>query len=183
MDELFTRLTRNLIDREPDSMGVKFAAVAMIVQDRTLPRVLLIRRAERTGDPWSGQIAFPGGKAQPEDKSAKDTAVRETLEEVGIDLRMAEFLGYGAPARTHTGTMDVVPAVFELKREPEITPNGEVYSFRWVGLKEILSRESRFTYRLERLGDVAQLPAYKVGDYVVWGLTHRILSSILGDDD
>jgi 8-oxo-dGTP pyrophosphatase MutT (NUDIX family) len=136
------------------------------------------------GDPWSGQIAFPGGKMQPEDKTAKDTAIRETLEEIGVDLRRtAEFLGYGAVTRTHTGTMDVVPSVFELRKGVEISPNEEVASYRWVGLHDLLSPAAHSTYRLDFQGGARQLPAYEVGDYLVWGLTHRILSSMLTDSD
>ena len=182
LDEAFVRIRSSLAFDEPLSKGLRLAAVSMIIRDRNLPSVLLIKRAERVEDPWSGQIAFPGCKAQPEDKTARDTAVRETREEVGIDLDSEGwFLGYGAVSTTHTGTMDVVPSVFELQGEVNVTPNGEVSSYRWVGLKDLLSPASRSTYRFERQGEVVQLPAYKVGDYVVWGLTHRIISSMLRD--
>ena len=84
--ETFAKLVKNLAPHEPPQTGLRFASVALIVRDRRLPSVLLIRRAERTGDPWSGQVAFPGGKKQEGDLTARDTAVRETMEEVGIDL-------------------------------------------------------------------------------------------------
>jgi 8-oxo-dGTP pyrophosphatase MutT (NUDIX family) len=180
LDEIFTRVTRSLVAHEPVSKGLRFAAVSMIVRDRRSPSVLLIKRAEREGDPWSGQIAFPGGKMQSGDKTAKDTAIRETLEEVGVDLnRVAEFLGYGTVTTTHTGTMDVVPSVFELKEGAEITPNQEVASFRWVEIDELLSPSARTSYRLNYRGNAVEMPAYVVGDYVVWGLTYRILNSML----
>jgi 8-oxo-dGTP pyrophosphatase MutT (NUDIX family) len=117
-----------------------------------------------------------------EDRTARDTAVRETMEEVGIDLnRSAEFLGYGRVATTHTGAMDVVPSVFVLKEEVEARPNEEVASFRWVDLDSLLAPAARSTHDLNSDGETVGTPAYAVGDYVVWGLTYRILSSMLED--
>jgi len=180
--ETFAKIARNLVPHEPPQKGLRFASVAVIVRDRQVPSVLLIRRAERVGDPWSGQVAFPGGKMQEGDKSAKDTAMRETVEEVGIDLgRYGEFLGYGGVATTHTGTMDVVPSVFELKESVEVKPNEEVASFRWVEFEELLRPSARTTYDAGRGGSTTGMPAYVVGDYVVWGLTYRILSTFLKD--
>ena len=176
------RISRHVVAQEPAPRGLRFAAVSIIISNREEPKVLLIRRAERAGDPWSGQIAFPGGKKQPEDATARDTAIRETDEEVGIDLgRSATFLGYASVTTTHTGTMDVVPSVFVLTREVEVTPNEEVASYLWADLRGILSPGARSTYRFGAGGNGVELPAYAVGDYVVWGLTHRILSSVLAD--
>ena len=178
--ELLARITRDLVAHEPPQKGLRFAAVSVIIRDRQNPSVLLIKRAEMPGDPWSGQIAFPGGKTKSEDRTVKDTAVRETREEVGIDLdRAAEFLGYGGVTTTHTGTMDVVPSVFMLKRGVDVRPNEEVASFRWVDLEDLVAPESQSKYEFARGGDTAQMPAYALGDYVVWGLTYRILSSML----
>ena len=180
--ETFAKVAKKLAPNEPLPKGLRFASVAVIVRDRQFPSVLLIRRAERAGDPWSGQVAFPGGKMQDGDKTARETAMRETMEEVGIDLgRCAEFLGYGGVTTTHTGTMDVVPCVFELKRSVEVKPNGEVASFQWVELDELLTPSARSVYGVDRGGSMVDMPAYVIGDYVVWGLTYRILSTFLED--
>jgi 8-oxo-dGTP pyrophosphatase MutT (NUDIX family) len=180
--ELIARISRNLAHQEPPRKGLRFASVSIIVRDRQFPSVLLIKRAERSGDPWSGQVAFPGGRMEPEDKTARDTAIRETMEEVGIDLNQSgEFLGYGAVATTHTGTMDVVPSVFVLREGVEVRPNGEVATFRWVDLEDLLAPEAKSTYDLNYDGKLVGMPAYVVGDYIVWGLTYRILSTMLED--
>jgi 8-oxo-dGTP pyrophosphatase MutT (NUDIX family) len=180
--EILARVTKKLTAQEPEQKGLRFAAVAIIIRNPQLPSVLLIKRAESAEDPWSGQIAFPGGKMQSEDKTAKDTAVRETLEEVGINLNeSAEFLGYSTATTTHTGTLDVIPTVFMLKREAEVNPNREVASYRWVNLEDFQAPGRQSTYQLRYEGRVVEMPAYLFGDYVVWGLTHRILTSILGD--
>jgi len=180
--ETLAKIVRNLVPSEPPQKGLRFASVSIILRDRQLPEVLLIKRADRKGDPWSGQIAFPGGKMQVGDRTARDTAIRETMEEVGIDLsRAAEFLGYGDVTTTHTGTMDVVPCVFKLKESVEVSPNSEVASFRWVELDELSKPTSRSTFDLARNGRAMAMPAFVVGDYVVWGLTYRILKTILED--
>lgn len=173
-------VSKNLVSLEPSPKGRRLAAVAVIVKDVDSPSVLLIRRADRSGDPWSGQIAFPGGKMQQGDRTARNTAVRETLEEVGFDLaKTSKFLGYGDMTATHTGAMDVVPTVFEMKRRVEVRPNEEVASFRWVGLRELMAPEAKSSYVMKFEGTPVELPALASSDYVVWGLTHRILTSLL----
>jgi 8-oxo-dGTP pyrophosphatase MutT (NUDIX family) len=178
--EIIERVATSLSAQEPISKGLRFAAVSIILRDEETTGVLLIKRADRAGDPWSGQIAFPGGKMQPEDGTARETAVRETMEEVGIDLdKEAQFLGYAETTTTHTGTMDVVPAVFLLKREVEVRPNEEVASYRWADMEDFLGPNGKSTYRFNYDGRTIEMPSYLVGDYVVWGLTQRILSSVL----
>lgn len=180
-DALLAKIRKSLADSEPTKRGLRFASVAMILRNEAKPEVLLIKRAESVGDPWSGQIAFPGGKMQRDERTVKDTAMRETLEEVGIDLnKVADFLGYGTLTTTHTGNMDVVPTVFMLKNEAEARTNEEVASYRWVELEVLLSPKATTSYHLNTPGGALELPAYAVGDYVVWGLTYRILNSLLG---
>jgi 8-oxo-dGTP pyrophosphatase MutT (NUDIX family) len=178
-------LLRNVLSKldsaQPEIESAKLAAVSVIVAGEDRLSTLLIKRAKHQDDPWSGQIAFPGGKLSKDDTSAKETAIREAREEVGVDLvRNAKFAGYHTPFRTHTGEMDVIPAVFLTPRELEVTPNHEVAGFKWVLLEEFLHPRSASTYHLEFRGSFRNLPAFAVGDYVIWGLTHRIISSLLG---
>ncbi|MDA4124402.1 MAG: CoA pyrophosphatase [Thaumarchaeota archaeon] len=180
MADVFSAILKKLDTQEPPSGQMRQAAVSMMLKDMEAPSVLLIKRADREGDPWSGQVAFPGGKAQEGDATLRETAIRETNEEVGIDLgTRAEFLGYFSTFRTHTGTMDVVPAAFLMKDEVEVRTNDEVASYRWVKLERLLSGEAKSAYRLEFGGQVREMPALLVDDYVVWGLTHLIISTLL----
>lgn len=180
--ELLTSVTARLRAGEPQARDTMLASVAVILEKPESPKILLIKRAEISGDPWSGQVAFPGGKSQYGDQAARDTAIREAREEVGIDLHVdGEFLGYFESFRTHTGTMEVIPSVFLLKNPVALEANAEVSSYRWVELLSLLSPESKSVHELRFSGKTLSMPAYRVGDYVVWGLTHRILSSLLGD--
>src|SRR5256714_4453421 len=94
------KLRSSLGERRPleadDEAGVRRAAVALIFHagEEGLPELLFIKRAEYPGDPWSGQIAFPGGREEAGDTSLAQTAVREAREETGIDLeREGMFIG------------------------------------------------------------------------------------------
>jgi 8-oxo-dGTP pyrophosphatase MutT (NUDIX family) len=174
-------LKEKLNANEPPAGQLRQASVAVILENPEAPSILLIKRADRVGDPWSGQVAFPGGKAQEGDATLRETAVRETREELGIDLgREANFLGYFTSFRTHTGTLDVFPAVFLLTKEVEVVPNEEVSNYRWVRLGELMADQSRTSHRVDASGQTRETPAYLVGDYAVWGLTHRIISSLRG---
>jgi 8-oxo-dGTP pyrophosphatase MutT (NUDIX family) len=180
-NEVLRQMLSRLNPSQPPIESKKLAAVSVIVADEAKPKTLLIRRAEHSDDPWSGQVAFPGGKTGSDDKSARDTAVRETKEEVSIDLaKEARFAGYFVPFRTHTSSMDVIPVVFLLEREVEVTPNLEVSSYKWVGLDEFLQPRSASIHELQFKGFTREMPAFTLGDYVIWGLTHRIISSLLG---
>jgi 8-oxo-dGTP pyrophosphatase MutT (NUDIX family) len=161
------------------------AAVAIVVRDRADgPHVLLIRRAERQGDPWSGHMAFPGGREDPEDESLLATAMRETLEELALDLReTGQLLGQLAPlpavARGRPVGMTIVPFVFELTADAELTYSDEVADAVWVPLDPLLHGRLRTTFAVDRGGgEHVQLPAHDVHGRIVWGLTYRMLDSL-----
>ncbi len=180
MNDLFSALLEKLDRLEPVQGQLRQAAVSVIMKDKEAPSILLIKRADRKEDPWSGQVAFPGGKTQKGDATLRDTAIREAKEEVGLDLREdADFLGYFSAFRTHTGTMDVVPSAFLMRTEAEVRPNGEVASYRWVKVERLLSEQAKSSYRLDIGGQVREMPALLVDDYLVWGLTHRMIATLL----
>jgi 8-oxo-dGTP pyrophosphatase MutT (NUDIX family) len=178
--EILQALKGKLDANEPSTGQLRRASVAVVLKDTESPSVLLIKRADREGDPWSGQIAFPGGKSQEGDGTLKGTAVRETREEMGIDLvQDAEFMGYFTPFRTHTGTLEVVPAVFLLEKDVEMRPNEEVSSYRWVKLEKLIGGQALSSHRVDTGGQTRQMPALLVEGYAVWGLTRQIISSLL----
>lgn len=144
--------------------------------------VLLIRRAERAGDPWSGQMAFPGGHYDSRDHDLLATAIRETNEEVGLDLRDHELIAAldehpATLAGTFTGLV-IAPFVFALRSDVELQPNYEVASVVWAPLGQMARGELDVQHELQRNGETMRFPAYGIGPHVVWGLTHRMLQNL-----
>jgi 8-oxo-dGTP pyrophosphatase MutT (NUDIX family) len=181
LDAAYTT-TRELVDGQ----GHGRAAVAIVVREGTDgPEVLLIRRADHPSDAWSGHMAFPGGREDPQDENLLATAIRETFEEVGLDLgQMGRLLGQLAPlpavARGRPVGMTIVPFVFELVANAELRYSDEVVEAVWVPLDPLLQGQLRTTFAVDREGgERVDLPAHDVGGRVVWGLTYRMLNSLL----
>lgn len=158
------------------------AAVALILIERQGLEALFIKRAARTGDPWSGQVALPGGRYEPDDEDLFRTAVRETREETGVELAHAERLGVLDDLYPRTPTLPPVrvrPFVFALSAAPPITPSDEVERAFWVPLTHLVQPQVRREVNLLIRGVERVFPAYDLGDDVIWGMTERILTPFL----
>ncbi len=172
--------TTGLVD-EPSR---RRAAVAIVIRESPDgPQVLLIRRAEHPGDAWSGHMAFPGGREDPGDRSLVATAIRETLEELALDLGLAgRLLGQLTPlpavARGRPVDMTIVPFVFELTSEVSLRYSDEVAEAVWVPLNLLLQGQLQTTFAVDRDGEQVELPAHNVDGRIVWGLTYRMLDSL-----
>jgi 8-oxo-dGTP pyrophosphatase MutT (NUDIX family) len=179
LDAVRARLCRRAPEHVSGESGRR-AAVSMILRRGPLDtELLLIRRAEREGDPWSGHIALPGGHHDPSDPNLLTTARRETLEEVGLDLGQHELLGaldqFAAAARARFGGLVIAPFVFALRSDAELRPNREVADLLWAPLSSMARGETAVVKELEHDGRRVRLPGFGVGDHVVWGLTHHVL--------
>jgi len=162
------------------------AAVASILREGPEgAEVFFIRRAESPKDPWSGHIAFPGGRHEPEDASLRVTAIRETREEVGIDLARAELVARlpDVPAfiRSKRGRVVVTPFVFAMREEVAPTLNYEVAGTLWVPLASFARGDGKGTYAFTWEDKPYELPCYRLepDKHVLWGMTHRMLESML----
>lgn len=165
--------------------GHRKAAVAAILRPSAAgeTEVLLIRRAERVGDPWSGHMAFPGGHQEPTDPDLFTTALRETLEEVGLDLTAHEHLGQldelPATIRGMRVGISIAPHVFALRGDAVLRPNYEVAEVVWAELGPMARGElDAFKEWRYQGGELQRAPGFRVGEHVVWGLTHRMLTSL-----
>jgi len=165
-------------DKQPPSQ----AAVALILHPHgpSGTEVLLIERAKRQGDPWSGDMAFPGGRRESLDADLAMTASRETHEEVGV--RLPPPLGHLDDIHRHQNpripTFLLRPYVYLLPERPSVVPNYEVASTVWIPLSRIYDPDSWTDFVLQRDGvDVAEnrFPAFVYEGYTVWGLTFRML--------
>jgi 8-oxo-dGTP pyrophosphatase MutT (NUDIX family) len=161
------------------------AAVAAVLQERGgTAEVLFIHRAEHPRDPWSGQMAWPGGRIEAGDAGPLAAAVRETREELGLDLETgAELLGQLTEVRTHIrqgpGPLSVVPFVFQVHAGPVLVPNSEVQEALWVPLRFFRERENRGRFIWTGRGVPLVMPCYRYNGHVIWGLTLRMLDELL----
>jgi 8-oxo-dGTP pyrophosphatase MutT (NUDIX family) len=179
-----------------DSRGALWrAAVALVLRaHREGPELLVIKRSEAERDHWSGHLALPGGRMEPEDESLMVTAMRETFEEVGVDLRaggeVLARLGTVTPQSPFAPRVSVTPFVaiappeyhagMDNNEEPkELTLSHEVAAAFWVPVAE-LKRDGRSgVYRMTFAGVEREWPAYPSEHGMIWGITERILTEFL----
>jgi 8-oxo-dGTP pyrophosphatase MutT (NUDIX family) len=161
-------------------------AVALFLHERAEHgvTVLMIRRAERAGDPWSGHMAFPGGRRERADRNTLATALRETHEEVGFDASgSARLLGrlsdIATRPRLKGGPMIITPYVFGLDQAPALTPNIEVAETVWVPLAFLADRANREKMRWAPNGVPLELPCYLFGGRRIWGLSLMMLDELV----
>ncbi len=180
LERRLRRRVKQLPDPGGDSAEVTAAVAAVLVP--APDALLIIRRAERSGDPWSGQMALPGGRRDRGDADPRDTAIRESREEVGVVLTAAHYLATLpdiAPKTPMLPPVVVRPYLFILPERPILTPNDEVAEARWVRLDALKDPAIYRPYSLELRGEMRTFPAYHLGESVIWGMTERILSSLL----
>ena len=160
------------------------AAVALVLRDGPAGvELLFIRRADHPEDPWSGQMAFPGGRSEPGDTDLLATAVRETEEEIGVDLsREADYLGpldeVRAMARLRPVDLAIAPFAFRLRGAVTFRPNDEVRSIHWIPLDELMRGDRRSVMDYSYQGSTLQFPCLRVEDVVIWGLTYRMFMGL-----
>lgn len=137
--------------------------------------IAILQRTERPGDRWSGQMALPGGKRDPEDPHLAATAVRETAEELGLalperpDARLDDHVG-----RTRPGI--VASFVFTLDERPPLRPQpSEVAAAWWLPLPALLDPANAIRHRWAGV----PFPGIAHADEVIWGLTHRTLRTFV----
>ncbi|MFK8018347.1 MAG: CoA pyrophosphatase [Pseudomonadales bacterium] len=168
------------------------AAVTMILRESRTNNavagsfdVLMMRRADRKGDPWSGHMAFPGGKMDSVDESTFETSLRELAEETGIPSPATTLESVGRLSdvltRNHSGKrpMAVTPFVFHLVEDVEFNPNHEVAELIWVPVDYIRNASHRETMHWEFKGATINLPCYFYEGRRIWGLSLTMLDELL----
>lgn len=180
-------ISRRLSDRAPallDPGNSRHAAVAMVLRPAAAGlEVLFIERTRNEADPWSGQMAFPGGIVETHDDDTRCAARRETLEEVGIDLNKASFVGrlddVQGRHRAHRSGIVVSGFVFFDEHRQNTAPNYEVADIIWEPLATFTD-SCRFSFVEHPAAPGERFPGVRVGHsdhQIVWGLTRRFIIS------
>jgi 8-oxo-dGTP pyrophosphatase MutT (NUDIX family) len=171
------------VPRAADEAGAAPAAVAVILAEGADGvEALFIHRAQRADDPWSGQIAFPGGRHDAGDADLLATAVRETREEVGVDLSEAERLATLSDLRPRTPVLPPVfvrPFVFAVPTHPALLMSDEVQDAFWVSIARLVEPDTRKEVAIPVRGTPLTVSAYVLGERVIWGMTERILTPLI----
>lgn len=160
------------------------AAVALVLRPREEVELLLIKRAELRGDPWSGHVALPGGRRSATDEDLLATAARETEEEVGVPLaRVATFIGAldeVAPSTPRLPPLIIAPFVFAVPADTAAHPDPrEVQAALWVPLSALRDTAALSEIQVVTPSTPLTFPSLVYGDYTIWGLTYRILQQFL----
>src|SRR5262245_39280770 len=181
-------LEARLAAHEPSSpsllVGRRASVAAIFSFAGGRPGVLLMKRRERASDRWSGHVSFPGGMEAPGDVDLVATAIRETLEEVGVDLaRSARLIGrldtQRAMAQGKLLPMTITPHVFVTIEVPDAAPREEAEACFWLPLDEAATGMLDASYRYD-LGPVPlNLPCWKFAGFTVWGMTYHMLQKLL----
>jgi 8-oxo-dGTP pyrophosphatase MutT (NUDIX family) len=183
--ELRTKLeARKTVAVEVDQ-GTRRAAVALLFRagESGSPELLFIKRAEYPGDPWSGQIAFPGGREEAGDANLAQTAIRETREETGLDL-MHDAMILGAlndlrPQTVRLPAIIVRPYVLLIGACPRLALSDEVALAFWIPLDALKRQESWQETAVQARGVQMNRRAFMHEGHIIWGMTERILAQLL----
>ena len=182
LESIEARLANQTFTTQEIVPGQREAAVALVLQPKVSGlRALFILRAKKEGDPWSGQMALPGGHRETIDADLVETARRETHEEIGLDLNKAgRYLGSLAGIRANPRAgfdLVVTPQVFALEdKAVPLQPNEEVAEVLWGNLDEMISGRSLTDASFPEFQREGTFPGYQVGAQVVWGLTFRMIN-------
>tara|TARA_B100000767_G_scaffold275489_1_gene312751 strand:+ start:6827 stop:7465 length:639 start_codon:yes stop_codon:yes gene_type:complete len=191
------RLTSYRAKKSLSRLWVKRSAVAIVIDQANTEQasVLLIKRAENERDPWSGHMAFPGGRYEPVDKNGLATAKREMHEEVGFDIDklafdsavsggndgqcIARLSDIKTSKRATPSTMVVTPYIFSVLNKPALMANHEVADTVWVPLSFFSALQNRSIYELNYNERRIEMPCYRYEGNVIWGITLSMIDEML----
>jgi 8-oxo-dGTP pyrophosphatase MutT (NUDIX family) len=163
----------------PDGVAVDASVMVCLREGPSGPEVLLCRRAQRPGDPWSGHIALPGGRVEPGDRDSLATAARETREEVGFDpLAHGVLLGALEPLVPRSLPIAVAAHVVVVERPVELVLSDELAAAWWTPFAELRPTRAEVA-EVPAPVSAWRLPHEDAGDVVLWGITYRILRRLL----
>jgi 8-oxo-dGTP pyrophosphatase MutT (NUDIX family) len=168
------------VRHDPDD-PIRRAAVALLLRlgDGDALELLLIKRAIYESDPWSGHVALPGGRQEPGDPTLLHTAIRETREEIGVDISgqgvVLGVLDELVPSTPRLPPLTILPHVAAVERDLPLTLSREVADAFWVPLSVLRDPAASREVDLDLVTGVRRVRSLSYKEHIIWGLTERIL--------
>lgn len=183
IDEVAVRLQEDRPELSDARYSMR-AAVALVLRESGSDlEALFIRRAEHEGDPWSGHLAFPGGRIDPTDTGPRMAAERETLEELELDLTGARLLGQLSDVPGHAESICVSGFVYAVDGDPPLKPNHEIRSAFWSPLDHLTDPGRQAMRSFSYLERSMALPTVRLLDDprapVLWGITYKFMDEFM----
>lgn len=174
-----TPKARMPLDYKPNPAGAKQSAVAVLCFEKEGQICTILFKRTEDGSPHSGQISFPGGKAEPNDNDLTATALRETEEELGIEQKLIHTIDLLTPLYIPVSNFSVQPVLGFLKEEPNFTPNPhEVQEVIVAPLEELFDPKNQFVKRFTRDNYSFDAQCINTNGHTVWGATAIILAEV-----
>jgi len=161
------------------------ASVALVLRSRKAQpglELLFIERARHPRDPWSGNLAFPGGRVDPRDAGTREAAEREALEEVGLDLQDAGYLGQLDDITGAYLPVRISCHLYYLPSSPRLILNQEVTRWFWFPLEELLNPVRHTRTEIFWHGEPRQVRGIDLlgpDEPLLWGITYRLVVQFL----
>ena len=176
----------SLNNHTPEILSVadihRAAVAAVLCEYDDGVELLFIERARVDGDPWSGHIAFPGGRKEDVDAGARETAERETLEELGLDLGTGRYLGRLDDMAAHIDPIKVSGFVYHIDKTDTFMYSHEVHKAFWFPLQGLIDTTRQKIYQVPGEIPTRLVPSIDLlgpGHTVLWGLTYRFVMQLM----
>ena len=163
------------LNTKPNHDGTKLASVLVVIYGES-PKIIMTKKSEILTI-HAGEISFPGGKWEKNDDDLLTTALRETKEEIDLEISRERVVGQLKPVRTLNSGFTITPFVAVVDNLPKLKDNFEVESILHIPLESFLKT-------LEDDPDpnhhsIQEMYIFKFDDHVVWGASARILKQIV----
>ena len=189
LEALSARLQAHRARRLPGRHWVVRCGVVLLIAERgpgavEAPALLMMRRAERACDPWSGQVSFPGGRVQPDDADTRAAALRELSEETGLRPD-ASFVPIGRLSdlltREHgrNRPMVVTPYVYRVPRALAVAPGAEAARLWWEPLATLIDPARRHRLHWRVAGLPLPFSSIEVSGARLWGLSLMMVKELV----
>ena len=174
--KLRTQFSQELIDSKNPK---KAAVLALFYPDKNNKTCLLLTQRASYKGSHSAQVSFPGGKIDQKDSNLKETALRETLEEVGVISEEIKIIRQLSDSYIPPSNFLVAPFIGVINKKPVFKPNYEVANIIEVLISDLLNDNNLTSTEMETsyMKNI-EVPCFKLNGYIVWGATAMMLSEI-----